>query len=108
MAPEVEEALTFDSVSFGLLRSGREHVQGLEHDVVGRRHANPLVEERQVGMVFGVSGRSDDGSSQCMYSRTECCKGPGGRSIEALKTLVINELSQYCGRIDPSPMDLMS
>ena len=69
MAPE---ALVFDSVSLDSLRFGRRHVQELEHDVVGRRHANPLVEERQVGMVFGVSGRADDGSSQCMYSRTEC------------------------------------
>ena len=63
MAPEVEEALAFDSVSFGLLRSGREHVRELEHDVVGRRLGNPLKEERQVGLVFGVSERSQGGSS---------------------------------------------
>ena len=75
MAPEVGEALAFDSVSFGVLRFGREHVQELEHDVVNRRLGNPLVEERQVGMVFGVSESSVDGSSQSMYSRTECCKG---------------------------------
>ena len=46
MAPEVGEALAFDSVAFGLLRFGREHVQELGHDVVGRRLGNPLQEER--------------------------------------------------------------
>ena len=35
-------------------------------------------------------------------------KGLERSSIGALKSQVIKELSQYCGRIDPSPMDLMS
>ena len=35
-------------------------------------------------------------------------KGLGKSSMEVLKSQVIKELSQYCGRIDPSPVDLMS
>ena len=58
MAPAVVDALAFDSVSSGLLGCGQKHGQELEHDVIGGQLGNPLVEERHVGMVFGVSSGS--------------------------------------------------
>ena len=108
MAHGVGGALAFDSVSTGSWDGGRQLVRELEHDVAGGRVGKSLVVKRQDETVFEVSGDSGVGYSPCMYSRTNCCKSPGGRSIEFMKTQVINELSQYCGGINPSPEDLMS
>ena len=108
MAPGMGGALDVKYVSCGLLCGGRQHVQELELDVAGGRLGKPTMEERHDGMAFGVSENSGDGSTPSRNSQPECCKRRGEKSIEVLKAEVINELSQYCGRIDPSPKDLIS
>ena len=73
------------------------------------------------GMEAGVSsakvdapGSGNCGSSQStgpVYGMSPQPRGVGRRgrsSVKVLKSRVINELSQYCGRVDASPMDLMS
>ena len=93
MAPVAGGDLAFGSGSFGLSHCGQQHVRELEQDVAGGWHENPAVVERKVGMVFGGSGSSGDGSSSSTYSHTEYGEGLEERSIEIIKTRVIKELS---------------
>ena len=56
MAPDAGGGLAFGSGSFGLSHCGQQHVQELKRDVAGGWLGSPGVEERKVGMVFGVTG----------------------------------------------------